>query len=103
TGRILGTWLGPPGLFFLTAAALSLLLLLGIRSSMRERDPMVEEQTHCVGVAPVSTTVILELDPRQEDFEAYQDSHPDPLAAETAADTTAETAETAVDPVESDD
>lgn len=115
-GPILGgfsvTWLGPPGLFFLTAAALSLLLLLGIYSSLRERDPAVEEQTHCVGVAPVTTTVILELDPRQEDFEAYQDSEPDPLAAETAADAPADApadaaAEAAVEavanPAESDD
>jgi MFS family permease len=58
--------LGPAALFLFLAAALGLLLLLALHSFARERAPKVREQSHCVGVAPVSTPVIMELDPRQE-------------------------------------
>jgi MFS family permease len=57
---------GPASLFLFLAAALGLLLLLALHSFAREKAPGVREQSHCVGVAPVSTPVIMELDPRQE-------------------------------------
>jgi MFS family permease len=56
---------GPAGLFLFLAAVLGVLLLLAALSFARERAPSVREQTHCVGVAPVSTEAILALDPRQ--------------------------------------
>ncbi|MGH8683644.1 MAG: MFS transporter [Burkholderiales bacterium] len=62
--------LGPAGLFLFLAAALGVLLLLALHSFAREKAPKVEEQTHCVGVAPVSTEAILSLDPRQGDERA---------------------------------
>jgi hypothetical protein len=40
-------------------------LLLALHSVAREKAPTISEQSHCVGVAPVSTAVIMELDPRQ--------------------------------------
>jgi MFS family permease len=58
--------LGPAALFLFLAAALGLLLLLALHSFAREKGPKVQEQSHCVGVAPISTPVIMELDPRQE-------------------------------------
>ncbi len=59
--------LGPAALFLFLAAALGLLLLLALHSFAREKAPRVHEQSHCVGVGPVSTPVIMELDPRQDD------------------------------------
>jgi MFS family permease len=58
--------LGPAALFLFLATALGLLLLLALHSFAREKAPKVHEQSHCVGIAPVSTPVIMELDPRQE-------------------------------------
>ena len=57
--------LGPSGLFVFLAASLGVLLLLALHSFAREKAPKVREQGHCVGVAPVSTPVIMELDPRR--------------------------------------
>jgi MFS family permease len=59
--------LGPPGLFLVFAGAIAALLAVALHSFLRERAPKVAEQSHCVGVAPVSTPAILELDPRQGD------------------------------------
>jgi len=57
--------IGPPALLLFLAAALGVLPLLALHSFAREKAPKVREQTHCVGVAPVSTEAILILDPRQ--------------------------------------
>ncbi len=59
--------LGPRGLFLAFAGAIGALLALALHSFLRERAPKVAEQSHCVGVAPVSTSAILDLDPRQGD------------------------------------
>jgi MFS family permease len=59
--------LGPPGLFLVFAGAIAALLAVALHSFLRERAPKVAEQSHCVGVAPVSTPAILDLDPRQGD------------------------------------
>lgn len=56
---------GPSGLMVLLAASLGALVALGLHSMVREKAPEVAEQSHCVGVAPVSTVAILDLDPRQ--------------------------------------
>lgn len=63
------TMLGPAGLFYFVGGALGMLVLLSIRSFMTEKSPPVSEQTHCIGIAPVSTPVLMELDPRNEEFE----------------------------------
>lgn len=44
----------------------SSLLLLALHSFASERAPLVREQSHCVGVAPGATAVIMDLDPRHE-------------------------------------
>jgi MFS family permease len=56
---------GPPGLMFLLAGSLGVLVVFGLHSLARESAPKVAEQSHCVGVAPVSTAAIVDLDPRQ--------------------------------------
>jgi MFS family permease len=58
--------LGPRGLFLVLAGTIGVLLALALHSLVRERAPKVAEQSHCVGVAPVSTSAILDLDPRQD-------------------------------------
>ncbi len=64
-GGIAISILGPSGLMYFLAGSLGVLVALGLHSLIREKAPRVGEQSHCVGVAPVSTAVILELDPRQ--------------------------------------
>ncbi len=56
---------GPAGLMYFLAGSLGVLVLLGLHSLVRETAPKVAEQSHCVGVAPVSTAAIVDLDPRQ--------------------------------------
>lgn len=63
-GGVFITTAGPSGLFIFTAIAMGLLAAATFHSARYERTPDIEEQTHCVGIAPVSTHVILELDPR---------------------------------------
>jgi MFS family permease len=57
--------IGPSGLLLFLAAAIAALPLVAVHSFRREKAPEVKEQSHCVGVAPVSTPVITELDPRR--------------------------------------
>lgn len=59
---------GPTGLFLFLTAALGALALLALRSPSYEEIPEVDTQDHCVTVVPVSTPVLLELDPRNEQF-----------------------------------
>lgn len=68
--------LGPRGLFLAFAGAIGALLALALHSFLRERAPKVAEQSHCVGVAPVSTSAILDLDPRQGDGTTPQGGTP---------------------------
>lgn len=56
---------GPRGFMYFLAGSLALLVALGLHSLLRERSPKVAEQSHCVGVAPVSTAALVELDPRR--------------------------------------
>ncbi len=56
--------LGPSGLMHLLAGSLGILVVLGAHSLMREKAPNVGDQSDCVGISPVSTAVILDLDPR---------------------------------------
>jgi len=67
-GGLSMTLLGPAGLFYFVGGALAMLVLLSIHSFMTEKAPPVSEQTHCIGIAPVSTPVLMELDPRNEEF-----------------------------------
>ncbi|MFN3324882.1 MAG: MFS transporter [Bryobacteraceae bacterium] len=60
---------GPAELFLFVAASLSPLILLSIHSFAAEKAPPVAEQSHCMGVAPISTPVLIELDLRNEEFE----------------------------------
>lgn len=61
-------WFGPAGLFLFAAAILSLLILAALRFLRTADEIPVAEQEHCVTVAPVSTLVLTELDPRNQDF-----------------------------------
>jgi MFS family permease len=84
-GPILGgaslTYFGPEGLFLFSALALTMLLPLGLRPLARQQAAPLAEQTHAVAVAPVTTPVIMELDPRNEDFTEVP---PEPPPAESA-------------------
>jgi MFS family permease len=75
-GPVGGAWsitlLGPAGLFYFTSGALVVLTVLAVPSLVRQPPPPLVEQTHCVGVAPVSTPVLLEIDPRNEDFQPLE-------------------------------
>jgi MFS family permease len=66
-GGIIGM-VGPSGLFLFLAVALGALALLALRSPSYEEIPEVASQDHFVTVVPVSTPVLLELDPRNEQF-----------------------------------
>jgi MFS family permease len=57
--------MGPSGLMLFLAAALGVLVALGLHSLAVERAPPVAEQSHCVAVAPGSTAIITALDPKQ--------------------------------------
>ena len=56
---------GPAGLMYFFAGALAILVAQALHSFVREKAPEVADQSHCVGIAPVSTNVIMDLDPRQ--------------------------------------
>jgi MFS family permease len=63
------TWIGPAGLFLFIAASLAVLPAMAVHSVFRQVTPTVEEQTDFVTIAPVTTPTILEIDPRNEEFE----------------------------------
>lgn len=69
--------LGPRGLFWFIAVTLALLAGLNLLAFWRQTAPKVAEQTHCIGVAPISTPVLMEIDPRNEDFEPLPDQAPE--------------------------
>ena len=82
-GPILGgaavSFIGPGGLFLFIAGALVLLLLVAAHALAFQKAPPVEEQAHCAGIAPVTTPVLMELDPRNEDFEPLSEAEaPEP-------------------------
>jgi MFS family permease len=81
-GPVLGgaslTYFGPGGLFLFSALALTMLLPLGLRPLARKQAAPLAEQTHAVAVAPVTTPVIMELDPRNEDFTEVSAEEPPP-------------------------
>ena len=72
--------LGPPGFFVFTGLLMGILGLLAAHNwTIREQVP-VEEQEQFVAVAPVSTPALMELDPRDETYEAREEAahaHPD--------------------------
>ena len=65
-GPILGggaiTLFGPSGLMLLFVLALGTLAALSLHSLLRERAPKVSAQSHCTGVAPLSTAAVLQID-----------------------------------------
>ncbi len=69
-GAVTMMLVGPAGLFGFTSSCLALLAFISVHAWFRQPIPTVEEQTHCVGVSPISTPVITELDPRNEEFES---------------------------------
>jgi MFS family permease len=66
---VLMTTIGPSGLFVF--AALILLVLAARAAYYLRHQPQlpVTEQEHCVAVPPVSTPVLMELDPRSDTFQ----------------------------------
>jgi MFS family permease len=67
------TLIGPSGLFWFATVVLVLLILTSVHTNAHQPGPAVENQVHCVGVSPVTTHVITELDPRNEEFEPYSE------------------------------
>ncbi len=55
----------PSGLIYFLAGSLGVLVVLCLHSFVREKAPNVAAQSHCVGIAPVSTAVLMDLDPRE--------------------------------------
>ncbi|HUF20698.1 MAG TPA: MFS transporter, partial [Burkholderiales bacterium] len=66
---VLMTTIGPSGLFVF--AALILLVLAARAAYYLRHQPQlpVTEQEHCVAMPPVSTPVLMELDPRSDTFQ----------------------------------
>jgi len=62
------SYFGPSGLFVAITAALALLTISSVGFLSTKKTLSTEEQEHCIGIAPFSTPIILELDPRNEDF-----------------------------------
>lgn len=56
---------GPVGLMVFLALPPGVLFALSLHSLLRVRAPKVAGQSHCVGVAPLSTTAVLEMDAPQ--------------------------------------
>jgi MFS family permease len=77
--------LGPGGLFFFTSGALAA-LLFSAGTLWRQPAPPVQEQTHCYGVSPVATPVLMEIDPRNETFKPLTEEFgEDPVPAKSGA------------------
>jgi len=77
-GPILGgvsmSLFGPSGLFVFMTVALTLLTISAAGVLSTTQAPSTEDQEHCFGIAPVSTSVIMELDPRNEEFNSASSS-----------------------------
>ncbi len=81
-GGLAVSYLGPDGLFYFVALMLSSLLVLSIHSFATEELPAVEDQSHCIGVSPISSPVIIALDPRNEEFEEVVVEPEEPVASD---------------------
>ncbi|SET89839.1 Predicted arabinose efflux permease, MFS family [Marinobacter segnicrescens] len=76
--------LGPSGLFWGSAG---FLVMLAIATSYRishTPDVPVEEQEHFVAAMPEASPVLVEIDPRNEEFHASPEAEADELARESA-------------------
>ncbi len=73
---------GPHGLFLFITAVLAILAVLSVLALVQQSAPPVAEQTHCVGVSPICTPQLLEIDPRNEDFEEFEPETEEPMQQE---------------------
>lgn len=74
-GASLSMWLiGPSGLFLFTAAVMGTLSLVAMHYWQSQEQVPVQEQEHFVAVTPVSTSALMELDPRDETYEQREEA-----------------------------
>jgi MFS family permease len=85
-GAAMMTALGPAGLFWFSAGALVVLIAVSLHAWFRQPRPSVEDQSHCVGVLPATTSVITELDPRNEEFEPVVEEETEPVESVDSVD-----------------
>jgi len=74
--------IGPHGLFLFITAVLAILACLSVLALVQQSAPPVAEQTQCVGIAPVSTPQLMEIDPRNEDFQEFEPESLEPVQQE---------------------
>lgn len=67
---------GPAGLFLFNAGCMGLLLAYGLYRVGSSEDVPVEEQEEYVSAPAVATPVIVEIDPRNEEFEVIPTAEP---------------------------
>lgn len=73
-GAAMMDWLGPRGLFAFSAGVLVILAAIGIYRVRRYPSIEVAAQEHFVPASPVSTPVLAELDPRNEEIPEEDDA-----------------------------
>ncbi len=76
--------LGPSGLFWGSAGFLAMLAVATSYRISHTPDVPVEEQEHFVAAMPEASPVLVEIDPRNEEFHASPDAEADELARESA-------------------
>ena len=76
--------LGPSGLFWGSAGFLVMLVIATSYRISHTPDVPVEEQEHFVAAMPEASPVLVEIDPRNEEFHASPEAEADELARESA-------------------
>ena len=76
--------LGPSGLFWGSAGFLAMLAVATSYRISHTPDVPVEEQEHFVAAMPEASPVLVEIDPRNEEFHASPEAEADELARESA-------------------
>ncbi len=74
-GGAVSIWLiGPAGLFLFTGAAMACLAMVAAYYWHAQEQVPVQEQENFVAVTPVSTSALMELDPRDETYEQREEA-----------------------------
>jgi MFS family permease len=86
-GGAVAIWLfGPSGLFMFTAAVMGTLGTVATYYWRVQKQVPVQEQEHYVAVTPVSTSALMELDPRDETYEQREDAAREHLSRRSTDD-----------------
>ncbi len=84
-GGATAIWLiGPSGLFLFTSATMATLVMVAAYYWRVPRQVPVQEQEQFVAVTPVSTSALMELDPRDETYEQRQEAAREHFIDDTA-------------------